>query len=203
MTDNWLLAWQLRGLLVSTSLVRAIFSKKNNFLCREAIIASTYLWYTAAVKNSWATAILFPMEFQWLPKWRWLMDLWCQLYYTVCIKSAVYHGSNVSRAQITWITDKRSSKTLRSSYGYDCDDGYGLGLFQYLVAFSDNDTSPPPISFYFNYICCHLTLFYCIQYGVSCGSDTTFITTISLLHSSLLQPWLSLCVWTCILQGSG
>lgn len=36
--------------------------------------------YTAAIKNTWASTTLFPIELQWLLKWRWHCDCWCWLY---------------------------------------------------------------------------------------------------------------------------
>lgn len=34
----------------------------------------------AGIENSWATTILFCIEFQWLLKGRWFREFWCQLH---------------------------------------------------------------------------------------------------------------------------
>lgn len=57
---------------------------------------------------------------------------------------------------------------------------------------------PPrfPILYSFRFICCHCTFtIFTISSGVSCGPGPTFITAISLLCLSLIQPLLRLCVW--------
>lgn len=108
LTDKWLLVWRPCGLLASTPLSGVIFSKYDNTFLTQGSHNCKHvpfvLQYTAAVKNTWATAILFPIESQWLLKWRWLRDIWCRLCYCMyqvndvpwqqCMQSAdhINHG---------------------------------------------------------------------------------------------------------------
>lgn len=169
------------------------FPRVGSSCCKNIPLAPQCL---AAIKNACVTATWFPIEFEWLLKWRWLRD-----YYTAAlIKSVVHHANNVCRARIMWIVDKKPPEShLRLQQWL-----WMQHRLEIVAAASDTPLQWSPqfpiwCSFQFT---CHCTI---LLYPVLCAIWANFYVCSNhfLLHSSLLQPLLRLCVWKGIFQGPG
>lgn len=83
--DDCTLAWHLYEFFSPKCFSRFICSKYKNtlrFPAWVAMLQDTFGTTTYSYsKNTCATTILFPIQFEWLLKWQWLKDFWCQIYY--------------------------------------------------------------------------------------------------------------------------